>query len=404
MMKIKDEVSGFLATPFNRTLVIILLLLGLVLLAAESTVPNQADYPGKLVIHFFYSPTCPHCAAQEPFNEELQSDFQDIVIVKHDVTVPSESRLMLIMAQNFSMAPESLGTPTTIFGNRIFVGFQSENTTGALIHDAVGKCLNEGCSGAPVSSTSSDFLTKGMDLPILGRTDVSKMSLPVLAAVLGLVDGFNPCAMWVLVYLISLLMNLNDKRRLALIVGTFVFSSGVLYFLFMTAWLNAFLFLGYVRGVTIFIGLIALGGGALSIKEFMETKGAMVCKVTGVEDKKKLSARMKALIAAPLTWVTFGGIVFLAFTINSIEFVCSSAIPAVFTQVLALSKLSTLEYYGYIALYDFFFMLDDLLVFGSALLIMSNTGEKYARYCKIIGGAVMLLLGVLLLFAPNLLA
>jgi cytochrome c biogenesis protein CcdA len=403
-MKIKDEVSGFLGNPFNRALFIILAVIGVALFIQDYSSSVPADYSGAFPVHFFYSPTCPHCAAQEPFNEKLLLEHPGIVIVKHDVTVPSESRLLLIMAQNFSMGPDDLGTPTTIVGNRIFVGFQSENITGALIRDAVGNCLENGCGGEPVSSTSSDFLTKGIDLPLLGRTDISKMSLPIMAAVLGLVDGFNPCAMWVLVYLISLLMNLNDKRRLALIVGTFVFASGALYFLFMTAWLNAFLFLGYVRGVTIFIGLIALGGGILSIKEFMETKGAMVCTVTGAEDKKKLSATMKALVAAPLTWVTFGGIVFLAFTINSIEFVCSSAIPAVFTQVLALNDLPAWQYYAYILLYDFFFMLDDLLVFGSALLIMSNTGEKYARYCKIIGGAVMLLLGILLLFAPNMLA
>ena len=251
---------------------------------------------------------------------------------------------------------------------------------------------------------SSDFLTKGMELPILGRTDLTSVSLPLLAVILGLVDGFNPCAMWVLVYLISLLMNLNDKRRLALIVGTFVFSSGVLYFLFMTAWLNAFLFLGYVRAVTILVGAIALGGGVLSIKEFFDTKGAMVCKVTDAEGKKKISAQVKELVSAPLSWVTFAGIVFLAFTINSIEFVCSSAIPAVFTQILALSNLPTWQYYAYIGLYDLFFMLDDLLIFGSALLVLSNTGEKYARYCKIIGGLVMLGLGLALLFAPNLLA
>jgi thiol-disulfide isomerase/thioredoxin len=403
-MKLQGELSGFMGSPFNRALFVILAVIGIALLLSEYAAPAPQDYSGVLPVHFFYSPTCPHCAAQEPFNEKLALERPGIVIVKHDITVPSESRLMLIMAQNFSMGPEDLGTPTTIIGNRIFVGFQSENTTGALIRDAVENCIENGCGGEPVSSTSSEFLTQGMDLPILGRTDISKISLPILAAVLGLVDGFNPCAMWVLVYLISLLMNLNDKRRLALIVGVFVFSSGALYFLFMTAWLNAFLFLGYVRVVTIFIGLIALGGGILSIKEFMETKGAMVCKVTGADDKKKLTARMRALVAAPLTWVTFGGIVFLAFTINSIEFVCSSAIPAVFTQVLALNDLPAWQYYAYILLYDVFFMLDDLLVFGSALLIMSNTGEKYARYCKIIGGAVMLLLGILLLFAPNLLA
>ncbi|MCI0504128.1 thioredoxin [Candidatus Micrarchaeota archaeon] len=403
-MTIKDEVSGFIGSPFNRALLILLAVIGIALLIQEYTAPAPPDYSGALIVHFFYSPTCPHCAAQEPFNEKLLSEYPGIVIVKHDVTIPSESRLLLIMAQNFSLGPESLGTPTTIFGSRIFVGFQSENITGAQMRDALDDCIENGCGGEPVSSVSSDFLTGGMDLPILGRTDISSMSLPVLAAVLGLVDGFNPCAMWVLVYLISLLMNFNDKRRLALIVGTFVLSSGVLYFLFMTAWLNAFLFLGYVRAVTILVGLVALGGGILSIREYFETKGAMVCKVTDLEGKKKISARVKELVTAPLSWMTFGGIVFLAFTINSIEFVCSSAIPAVFTQVLALNNLPTWQYYAYILLYDLFFMLDDLLIFGSALLIMSNTGEKYARYCKIIGGAVMLLLGAVLLFAPHLLA
>jgi thiol-disulfide isomerase/thioredoxin len=403
-MKIRDEVSGFLETPFNRGLLAALLILGLILLVQDYAAAPPPDYSGKLVVHFFYSPTCPHCVEQEPFNDKLASEFPDVVFVGHDVTVPSESRLMLMMAQNFSFGAESLGTPTTIFGNRIFIGYQSEETTGAQMRDAIVECLGGGCGGEPVSSASSDFLTKGMDLPFLGRTDITKMSLPVLAIVLGLVDGFNPCAMWVLVYLISLLMNLNDKRRLALIAGTFVFASGVLYFLFMTAWLNAFLFLGYVRAVTIIVGLVALGGGTLSIKEFVETKGAMACKVTDAEGKKKLTTRMRELVGAPMTWLTFGGIVFLAFTINSIEFLCSAAIPAVFTQVLALSKLSTLEYYAYIALYDLFFMLDDLLVFGSALLIVSNTGEKYARFCKILGGAIMLLLGFVLLFAPHLLA
>ncbi len=377
-------------------------MLGIAILVSEAPAPRQISDGGNLTIHFFYSPTCPHCAAQEGFNAKLVQEFPEIRIVRHDVTVPEEARLLLIMAQNFSIGPESLGTPTTIFGNRIFVGFDSELTTGDEMRGAIEECLDAGCSAgsAPREATIAS-LTRSVDLPFFGRTDLSSVSLPVLAVVLGLVDGFNPCAMWVLVYLISLLMNLNDKGRLALVVGTFLLSSGVLYFLFMTAWLNAFLFIGYVRAVTVLVGLIALGGGILSIKEYVDTKGKMVCTVTGPEGKKRLGDRMRELVSAPLTWVTFLGIVALAFTINSIEFVCSSAIPAVFTQVLAMSRLSFWEYYGYIGLYDFFFMLDDLLVFGSALLIVSNTGEKYACFCKIVGGAVMLILGVMLLFAPQ---
>ncbi|MDD5172224.1 MAG: thioredoxin family protein [Candidatus ainarchaeum sp.] len=403
MIKLSDELGSFLNTPFNRYLIIALLVVGISIYLLEPQAVQQTS-EAELVVHFFYSPTCSHCAAQEPFNEQLVEEFPQVEIIKHDVTIPEESRLLLIMAQNFSVGPSSLGTPTTFIGNYMFIGFDSPAGIGAQMRDAIEDCMDGGCEdhGTPAVVTT-ESLTKGIDLPFLGKTDLSSLSLPLLALVLGLLDGFNPCAMWVLVYLISLVMHLNDKKRLWLIVGTFLLASGVLYFLFMTAWLNAFLLLGYVRIVTIAVGLVALGGGILSIKEYLETKGAMVCNVVDAEGKKKLTASMRELIAAPLTWAVLIGIIALAFTINSIEFVCSAAIPAVFTQVLALSDLPAWEYYAYIALYDFFFMLDDMLIFASAIFVYGSVGDKYARYCKIIGGAIMLFLGIMLLFAPQLL-
>ena len=401
----KSAIGSFLKEPFNRNLAMVLLVIGVILFAAEYLLPRQAAGDGGFEIHFFYSPTCSHCAAQEPFNQALLGEFDNITLIRHDVTIPEESRLLLIMAQDFDIGPQTLGTPTTFVGNRIFIGFESEETTGEEIRAAVAACLEGRCEeNVTVTPSDASSLTRSIDLPIFGKTDLSDLSLPLLAAVLGLLDGFNPCAMWVLVYLISLLMNVNDKKRMALVVGVFLLSSGVLYFLLMTAWLSAFLLLGYIRIVTITVGLIALGAGVLSFKEFIETKGAMVCKATDDAGKKRLLGDMRHLVSSPLTWATFIGIVALAFTVNSLEFVCSAAIPAVFTQVLALSGLSPLEHYGYIALYDLFFMLDDLLVFGSALLVMGNVGDKYARYCKIIGGLIMLILGLMLLLAPRLLA
>ncbi len=392
--------DGFFSNPFNRYLAAALFVLGIILFVAGPQAAEETP-TAKLAVHFFYSPTCPHCAEQEPFNEKLALEFPDVKIVRHDVTVAEEYRRLLIMAQNFSIDESQLGTPMTFVDGSVFTGFESEETTGAEMRAAIAACLEGACNRTV--SVSGGSMLEDFSIPLLGRADLSTLSLPVLAAVLGLVDGFNPCAMWVLVYLIGLVMDLNDRKRIWLIVGTFLLASGVLYFLFMTAWLNAFLFLGYVRPVTIAIGLVALGGGILSIKEYLETKGAMSCKVTGGDEKKKLTARMRELVAAPMTWAVFAGLVVLAFTVNSMEFVCSSAIPAVFTQVLALSGLPAWQYYAYILLYDVFFMLDDLLVFGSAILIYSEVGEKYAKYCKMIGGAIMLLLGLMLLFAPGML-
>lgn len=241
-------------------------------------------------------------------------------------------------------------------------------------------------------------------LPFIGEVKLSTYSLPSLAVILGIIDGCNPCAMWVLAYLISLIMTLRDRRKIWLLVGSFVFASGVLYFLFMTAWLNAFLLIGYSRPVTMVIGLVALGGDILNVREFIKAKGAIVCELGDEESRKKTMSKMKKIVFSPLTLATIVGIVGLAFVANSIEFLCSSALPAIFTRVLSLRNLTSFRYYAYILLYDFFFMLDDVVIFSlAAFAVTSNVGERYVKYCKPVGGAILLVLGGLLLFAPNLL-
>jgi hypothetical protein len=302
-----------------------------------------------------------------------------------------------------------LSVPATFFKSKVIVGFDKPETTGVKLREALIGCIAE-CKavagGAVPSSVERQSAPTEIDLPFFGRIRFADYSLPALAVVLGIVDGFNPCAMWVLVYLIALVMELDDKRRIWLIVGTFVLAAGVLYFLFMTAWLNAFLAVGFLRPVTILVGLFALGAGLLGVKEWWETRKApLVCKVGDADDKAKTMTRVRELVAAPLTWATLFGIVALAFVVNSIEFVCSSAIPAVFTQVLTLAQLEWWQHYAYIALYDFFFMLDDLIIFGLAAFAVTRygVGEKYAKQCKLVGGVVMLVLGALMLFAPQLL-
>jgi len=283
--------------------------------------------------------------------------------------------------------------PITIFGNQVFGGWESEETTGRAIEEALQQCLAGECP-PPAGEEPGHKIV----LPIIGEIVLEDYSLPALAVILGLVDGFNPCAMWVLVYLISLIATLRDRKRIWLIVGSFVLASGVLYFLFMTAWLNAFLFIGYVKPVTIVIGLVALGGGILQIREVIETKGAIVCEVTDEESRKKTMTRIQKIVSSPITLGTIAGIVALAFLVNSIEFVCSAAVPAIFTHVLSLASLTTLQYYGYILLYVLFFMLDDLIIFGSAAIAMtSSLGDRYAKYFRPVGAAILIILGVLLL-------
>ncbi len=381
---------------FKRYLIIALAILGVVLFITGLK-PAGPTPTGSFQVYFFYLPGCSHCEGQMPFNERLAEKYPSISIIYHDASTPEGSELVSEMLA--SLGVKELSFPVTIFDHQVFMGWESEETTGKAIEEALQQCLEGNCPATGGAEPGGEIT-----VPIIGKIVPSEYSLPALAIVLGLVDGFNPCAMWVLVYLISLVMTLRDRRRIWSIVGSFVLASGVLYYLIMAVWLNAFLLIGYLRPLIIVIGLVAFGAGVLNVREFIQTKDEIVCEVQDEESKTKTMSRAERIVRSPLTWGTIAGIVVLAFVVNSIEFVCSAAIPAVFTQVLALRNLSALQYYGYILLYDIFFMLDDTVIFGSAAFALtSNLGSRYVKYSRPVGGAILLILGALLLFAPGLL-
>jgi len=389
LLSVYNKVSNFLKNTFQdrfkRYLIISLIILGIVIGFTSQGTSGTGD------INFFYLPSCSHCEEQELFNKKLENTYS-INITRHDATTPQGSALLSEMLEELGIEDEP-DFPITIFGNQVFGGWESEETTGRAIEEALQKCLAGDCP-PPAGEEPRDTIV----LPLIGEIVLSEYSLPALAVILGLVDGFNPCAMWVLVYIVSLVATLRDRRRIWLIVGSFVLASGILYFLFMTVWLNLFLFIGYVKAVTIVIGLVALGGGILQVREVIETKGAIVCEVTGEESRKKTMTKVQEIVSSPLTWGILVGIIALAFTVNMVEFVCSAAIPAIFTQVLSLASLTTFQYYGYILLYVFFFMLDDLVIFGTAAFALtSSLGGRYAKYSRPVGAAILIILGVLLL-------
>lgn len=401
-MGLVSAVEGFLSNDFNKVLLVCLAILGVLALLLPAGQPTQAE--GDSFIHMFYSPTCPHCHDQiENLNPLLEARY-GVKIIYHDVTTLEGNELFSRLCSDLGLRG---GVPITLVGGEYFAGYSPE--IGEEIEDAVKDCAENGCpdplTGQTCSATQEEE-TFVISIPFLGETDLRSMSLPTLAIVMGLVDGFNPCAMWVLVYLIAMLAGVQDKKRAWLIVGSFVAASGILYFLFMTAWLNAFLFMGYMRAVNVIIGLVALGAGVLHLKNYWESRNkALTCEVTGEDEKKKTMERVDELVHSPLTWGTLLGIIVLAFVVNSIEFVCSAALPAIFTQLLALANLSFWEYYGYIALYDLAFMFDDLVIFGLAVFSINamSTSGKYVKASHVIGGFLLLAIGALLLFAPQLL-
>ena len=257
----------------------------------------------------------------------------------------------------------------------------------------------------PGDGINSDSAEHKKTLPLLGSVDVKTFSLPLITLVLGFLDGFNPCAMWALLFLISLLLGMKDKKRMWILGSTFILVSGGAYFLFMAAWLNLILFIGFVVWVRTAIGLIAIGGGGYNLIDFYKNKNSG-CKISGDEKRQKIFERIKNAIQQKSFWLAFVGIIILAFAVNMIELVCSAGLPAVYTQILALNDLARWQYYLYILGYIFFFMADDLFVFFVAMITLEMAGitTKYVRASRAIGGLLMLAIGIILIFKPSLLA
>jgi hypothetical protein len=222
---------------------------------------------------------------------------------------------------------------------------------------------------------------------------------------LGAVDGFNPCAMWVLVFLIGLLVGMRDPVRMWSYGAAFLLTSAAVYFAFMAAWLNLVLLLGSLAWIRAGVGVFALFAGGYYLHEFVRNPDA-ACAVTSRGERRRIMDRLKGVVAEKSFLFAIAGIMALAVAVNLIELLCSAGIPVVYTQVLALSDLSATAYYGYLMLYISIFLLDDAVVFVTAMLTLQATGlaATYSRYSHLIGGTVLLAVGLLLIFRPEWLA
>jgi hypothetical protein len=245
-------------------------------------------------------------------------------------------------------------------------------------------------------------LPETIRIPLVGEVSTSALSLPALTLLLAAVDGFNPCAMWVLVFLIGLLLGMTDHVRMWALGGAFLAASAAVYLVFMAAWLNLLLFLGALVWIRLAIGIVALAGGTYYVSEYVRNPAGL-CKVTAADQRQRVMDRIRETVRQRNFLLSLGGIVAVAMAVNLVELLCSAGIPAIYTQVLALSALPDWQYHLYLLLYIFVFLLDDLAVFVTAMVTLQASGltARYARYSHLIGGIVLVGLGILLLFRPE---
>lgn len=365
-------------------------------------------------LYFFWGEGCPHCADEELFLKEFVKSYPFVKINDFEVWGSPDNRKFMIDAANL-LGANVTGVPFTIIGDHYFIGWR-DDLAGNFIEAA--QCVRSGECPDPVTDflgakegakepkgetgKTDPGIAKTIDLPLIGEINMVDFSLPVLTIIIAALDGFNPCAMWTLVFLIGLLVNMQNKRRMWILGSAFIIASAGVYFLFLAAWLNILLFIGFIVWVRAIIGLVALGGGGYYLKEFFTNKDN-ICKVTSNEKRQKTMDRLKRITQSRSFWLALIGIIMLAVAVNMIELICSAGLPAVYTQVLAMSDLAAWKYYAYLLLYVLVFMLDDLIIFFVAMTTLQVTGltHKYSRVSHLIGGIVMVIIGLLLLFKPE---
>jgi len=263
--------------------------------------------------------------------------------------------------------------------------------------------------GGGCTDLACDAGAEGMnfvfDLPFLGVVDLKTFSLFSLSAILGVIDGFNPCAMWVLITFLTLLSQAGSRQKMIFLAGIFILAQGIMYNLILNVWYKTWDFVALDQYVTPLVGTLALGGGIFFLWRWHKNKDAkLVCDITNIDTQSKTISKFQEIVNKPVTIMSVLAILLIAFSVNIIEFACSIGIPQAYTKILELNMLTFLERQWYIFVFTIGYMIDDVVVFGLAIWGYSKLqshGGKYAQLSLLIGGVLMLLLGLLLVFNPS---
>jgi glutaredoxin len=364
-------------------------------------------------IEVFVREGCPHCAKAKLFLQTLQQERPQLRIVAHDIEKEAGA---LERLKTLAEAQQQVArVPAFYLNGHLLIGYADEATTGKLLKEelaqrSAGKASSVDSAGSceavdeSLSCTGDNPVAPApvpdYDLNLFGqRVSLTEVGLPLFTVTMGVLDGFNPCSMWVLILMISLLAPMRDRKRMLVVAGTFVAVEGLAYFVFMAAWLNLFLFIGLSRISQIIIAAIAIVAGAINLKDFWAFGWGVSLSIPQ-SAKPGIYARIRGILQAENLWGAMVGAVLLAVMVQMVEFLCTSGFPALYTRILTLRQTSGVGYYGYLLLYNLAYMLDDIIVLSVGVITLSQRRlqEKEGRWLKLVSGSVMVLLGGYLLF------
>ena len=371
----------------------------------------------KITLYFFHGDGCPHCAEEEKFLKTIEDKYENLEIVSYEVWYDDgNAELLQKVEEAFSI--KRPGVPTNVIGKTVISGFGS--MTGSKIERAIQyyseheyvdvvSQIQEGTFD-PETMGEDEFQKEeaksdeelSVDTGIFGTFNLKKFSLTSAAAFIGLIDGFNPCAMWILLFLISVLIGMKDRKRMWILGLTFLITSALVYMFIMLSWISLAVKITTIVWVRNIIAIVALIGGIINLIGFFKSKDSG-CDVVDEKKRKKVFQKIRQFTSEKSFILALLGVMGLAISVNLVELACSAGLPLVFTELLVLNNVGGFMRLMYTLVYIFFFLIDDLVVFFIAMFTMKITGisTKYNKYSHLLGGVIMLIIGILLIFKPE---
>ena len=372
----------------------------------DGVVWYEKDVDGQSLIHlyFFWSEKCPHCLKARPDVLAIDKEFDWLKL--HSLQLvdnPQNVQRYINMAALFGNDARSV--PTFMFCGNLLSGYERMETTGQQLKSFLQACHRFVEQENPDNSTRFAAQQEGatsLELPFLGSISSDEYSLPILTVFIAGMDAFNPCAFFVLLFLLSMMVHSRSRRRMALIGGIFVFFSGAIYFLFMAAWLNLFIYLGELRVITLIAGAIAVLIALVNIKDYFWFKRGFSLSIAD-DEKPKLIDRIRQLLRLDSITTVIVATVILAVVANSYELLCTAGFPMVYTRILTLRSLPVESYYLYLLFYNLIYILPLLTIVAVFTIKLGSRklSEQEGMVLKLLSGIMMLMLGGLLIVSPE---
>ncbi len=359
----------------------------------------------KVTVYFFYSSSCVHCKAENAFLDELEDQYGDTIDIKRYEVTKSETNSNYMSLVKERVGSNSAGVPFTVIGEKYYNGYS--NTIGSTMKNTIDsyiESMNDEVTDDESNDDTEEVVDEeksNIDLPLLGEVDAKQVSLPLVAVILGTIDGFNPCAMWILLFLINMLFAMKDRKKMWLLGIIFLFTSAFVYFLAMLG-LSVVIGMTAVVWVRTLIALVAIIGGIVNLNSYLKTPKDG-CHVVDEKKRKKYFTRIKKFTNEQNLFLAILGVIALAASVNLVELACSAGFPTIFISMLELNGISGISSILYILLYIIFFLIDDIVIFVIAMTTLKISGitTKYNRMSHLIGGIIMVIIGLLLIFKPE---